>query len=88
MSDASSSGSPSASSRSPSPSTSPDLFQSVPSSTGPSKPLVTEEDKAAAATIKADANHAFQNHNFLLAVKLYTSAAERNPSDGTLFCNP
>ncbi|GJJ06342.1 hypothetical protein Clacol_000533 [Clathrus columnatus] len=48
---------------------------------------VSEEDKLEAVRIKAEANKAFQQHNYPQAASLYTLAIERNPNDPTLFCN-
>ncbi|KAL0068795.1 Palmitoyl-protein thioesterase 1 [Marasmius tenuissimus] len=48
---------------------------------------VTEEDKKAAAEIKAKANKAFSSHDFNAAIQLYTQAIEKNPVEPTLWCN-
>lgn len=48
---------------------------------------ITDEAKAEAAKLKAEANQAFTSHNFNEAAKLYTKAIEKNPGDATLWCN-
>ncbi|KAL0576294.1 Palmitoyl-protein thioesterase 1, partial [Marasmius crinis-equi] len=48
---------------------------------------VSEEDKKAAAEIKAKANKAFSSHDFVAAIDLYTQAIEKNPAEPTLWCN-
>ncbi|KAF7306087.1 Serine/threonine-protein phosphatase [Mycena chlorophos] len=76
--------------------TSPNLTGSSPPSSVPAspqldlKPLsfeVSEEDRAAAASFKADANKAFGAHDFASAADLYSQAIERNPNDATIWCN-
>nr|GAT45456.1 phosphoprotein phosphatase [Mycena chlorophos] len=76
--------------------TSPNLTGSSPPSSVPAspqldlKPLsfeVSEEDRAAAASLKADANKAFGAHDFASAADLYSQAIERNPNDATIWCN-
>lgn len=49
--------------------------------------VVSEEDKAEAAKLKAKANEAFKSHEFPTAAELYTSAIVKNPLDSTLWCN-
>ncbi|KAJ7072106.1 Metallo-dependent phosphatase-like protein [Mycena amicta] len=66
---------------------------SSPSSSVPSPQLqalsieVSAEDRAAAATLKADASKAFAAHDFASAAELYSEAIERNPNDATLWSN-
>ncbi|KAI0745788.1 Metallo-dependent phosphatase-like protein [Earliella scabrosa] len=48
---------------------------------------ISEEAKAEAAKLKAEANKAFQSHEFNKAADLYTLAIEKNPADPTLWCN-
>ncbi|KAJ3571693.1 hypothetical protein NP233_g3592 [Leucocoprinus birnbaumii] len=48
---------------------------------------VSDEDKAEAARIKAQANKAFTSHDFPGAAKLYSEAIEKNPNEPTLWCN-
>ncbi|CAG7854684.1 Serine/threonine-protein phosphatase T Short=PPT [Serendipita indica DSM 11827] len=48
---------------------------------------VSEENKAAAAAIKAKANEAFKNKDFIAAAKLYGEALEKNDQDATIWCN-
>ncbi|OJA13066.1 hypothetical protein AZE42_01901 [Rhizopogon vesiculosus] len=48
---------------------------------------VTDEDRAQAAKIKAEANKAFASHSFSDAVRLYSQAIELNPLDATYWCN-
>ncbi|KAI9572138.1 phosphoprotein phosphatase [Boletus coccyginus] len=48
---------------------------------------VTDEDRARAAKLKAEANNAFTSHSFTAAVHLYSKAIELNPRDATLWCN-
>ncbi|KAF9263346.1 protein phosphatase 5 [Marasmius fiardii PR-910] len=48
---------------------------------------VSEEDKVAAAEIKARANKAFSSHDFTSAIELYSGAIEKNPNDATIWCN-
>ncbi|KAG7098779.1 hypothetical protein E1B28_000686 [Marasmius oreades] len=49
--------------------------------------VVNDENKAAAAEIKAKANQAFSSHDFARAVELYSEAIEKNPNDATIWCN-
>ncbi|KAI5890586.1 protein phosphatase 5 [Schizophyllum commune H4-8] len=49
--------------------------------------IVTDEDKAEAAKLKAEANKAFAAHDFAKAVELYSNAIEKNPGDATIWCN-
>ncbi|CAK5265691.1 unnamed protein product [Mycena citricolor] len=73
--------------------TSPALTASTPPSSAPSPQLqalsieVSDEDKAAAAALKTQANKAFTSHDFPNAAKLYSEAIEKNPSDATIWCN-
>ncbi|KAG1734694.1 phosphoprotein phosphatase [Suillus paluster] len=48
---------------------------------------VTDEDRAQAAKIKAEANQAFASHDFVEAIRLYSLAIELNPLDATYWCN-
>ncbi|KAH6914307.1 phosphoprotein phosphatase [Coprinopsis sp. MPI-PUGE-AT-0042] len=48
---------------------------------------VSDEDKAEALKIKAQANKAFIGHDFPEAAKLYSFAIEKNPNDATVWCN-
>ncbi|KAI0630342.1 Metallo-dependent phosphatase-like protein [Trametes polyzona] len=68
---------------------------STPASSQPPSPTlsklslqdVSEEAKAEAAKLKAEANKAFIAHDFNRAAELYTQAIEKNPLDATLWCN-
>ncbi|KAJ7925006.1 phosphoprotein phosphatase [Mycena leptocephala] len=76
-----------------SPLSSPALSASTPPSSVPSPQLqalsieVSADDKAAAATLKAEANKAFSGHDFPAAARLYSEAIEKNPGDATIWCN-
>ncbi|KAJ7902034.1 phosphoprotein phosphatase [Mycena olivaceomarginata] len=76
-----------------SPLSSPALSTSTPPSSVPSPQLqalsieVSADDKAAAAALKAEANKAFAAHDFPTAVRLYSEAIEKNPTDATIWCN-
>ncbi|KAG6885976.1 hypothetical protein C0993_006903 [Termitomyces sp. T159_Od127] len=48
---------------------------------------VSEDDKAEALRLKAEANKAFTSHDFPTAAKFYTAAIEKNPGEPTLWCN-
>ncbi|KAG8803392.1 hypothetical protein FRC16_005589 [Serendipita sp. 398] len=48
---------------------------------------VSEENQAAAAALKAKANVAFREKNFLEAATLYGEALEKNDQDATIWCN-
>lgn len=48
---------------------------------------VSDEDKAEATRMKAQANEAFSSHDFPTAAKLYSEAIEKNPNEPTLWCN-
>ncbi|KAI0743490.1 phosphoprotein phosphatase [Daedaleopsis nitida] len=48
---------------------------------------ISDADKAEAVQFKAEANQAFQAHEFNRAADLYTKAIEKNPADPTLWCN-
>ncbi|KAF5351642.1 hypothetical protein D9756_007546 [Leucocoprinus leucothites] len=50
-------------------------------------PPVSDEDKAEATRIKAQANKAFTSHDFPTAAKLYSEAIGKNPNEPTLWCN-
>ncbi|KAJ6587140.1 phosphoprotein phosphatase [Mycena vulgaris] len=72
---------------------SPALSASTPPSSVPSPQLealsieVSAADKAAALTLKAEANKAFSGHDFPTAARLYSEAIEKNPADATIWCN-
>ncbi|KAF7321747.1 Serine/threonine-protein phosphatase [Mycena kentingensis (nom. inval.)] len=74
-------------------SSSPTLAASSPPSSVPSPQLaaltieVSDEDKKAAAALKADANKTFAAHDFPAAARLYSDAIEKNPNDATIWCN-
>lgn len=48
---------------------------------------VTDEDRAAAADLKAQANKAFATKDFSRSIDLYTEAIARNPHDATFWNN-
>lgn len=52
----------------------------------PSLPA-SDEDKAAALQLKAEANKAFSSHDFPTSARLYSEALAKNPHDPILWCN-
>ncbi|KAI0706854.1 Metallo-dependent phosphatase-like protein [Cerioporus squamosus] len=48
---------------------------------------ISDEARAEAARLKAEANKAFTSHDFNKAAQLYSEAIEKNPLDPTLWCN-
>ncbi|KAF8639532.1 hypothetical protein AX17_001437 [Amanita inopinata Kibby_2008] len=48
---------------------------------------ITEEARAEAAKLKAQANKSFTSNDFVNAVRLYSEAIDKNPSEPTLWCN-
>ncbi|KAG5638877.1 hypothetical protein H0H81_009180 [Sphagnurus paluster] len=81
---------------SPSPSASPASSTSTLPSSVPSPEFknlslsaveVSEEDKAEALRLKAEANKAFTGHDFPLAARLYSESIEKNPTEPTVWCN-
>ncbi|KIY44446.1 protein phosphatase 5 [Fistulina hepatica ATCC 64428] len=79
---------------SPPASSSPSVSVSTSSSSGPPpspelqalSPQVSEEDRAEAAKIKAQAGQAFARHDYPEAVRLYSEAIAKNPGDAILWC--
>ncbi|TFK73939.1 protein phosphatase 5 [Pluteus cervinus] len=70
--------------------------QSTPPSSVPSPELktlsldeiiVSDEDRAEAANLKAEANKIFGGRDFPAAIRLYSQAIEKNPKESTIWCN-